>query len=117
MFSTALVTAYPYGANLSGDPVVFIVSLINLVAFLYVLMLMLRGAMGQKVAISNRLETLNQHFRRRKATKNAVNQARFVDYCCALHSFLCGSHMEPWFGTSTSHKLASNRKTVASTLT
>jgi len=44
----ALVNAYPYGANLSGDPVVFIVSLINLVAFLYVLMLMANGLWGKK---------------------------------------------------------------------
>jgi dolichyl-phosphate-mannose-protein mannosyltransferase len=44
----ALVNAYPYGADLSGDPVVFIVSLINLVAFLYVLMLIANGLWGKK---------------------------------------------------------------------
>ena len=31
---------YPYGPNLSGDPVTITVTLINLIAFLYVLVLM-----------------------------------------------------------------------------
>jgi dolichyl-phosphate-mannose-protein mannosyltransferase len=44
----ALVTAYPYGANLSGDPVSLIVSLINSIAFLYVLMLMIDELQGRK---------------------------------------------------------------------
>ena len=43
----ALVTSYPYGANLTSDPVVFIVSLINLVAFVYVSMLMLGDLRGR----------------------------------------------------------------------
>jgi Gpi18-like mannosyltransferase len=43
----ALVTSYPYGANIIGDPVVFIVSLINLVAFVYVSMLMLGDLRGR----------------------------------------------------------------------
>ncbi len=44
----ALVSAYPSGANLSGDPLVFIVSLINLAAFVYALMLMLGELWGKK---------------------------------------------------------------------
>jgi dolichyl-phosphate-mannose-protein mannosyltransferase len=44
----ALVTAYPNAANLSGDPVSLIVSLINSIAFLYVLMLMIEELWGRK---------------------------------------------------------------------
>jgi Gpi18-like mannosyltransferase len=44
----ALMTAYPSGANLTGDPVVFTVSLINSVAFVYVLMLMFGELWGKK---------------------------------------------------------------------
>jgi len=49
----ALVKAYPYGANLNGDPVVFIVSLINSLMFVYVLMLMLGELWGRKWLSSN----------------------------------------------------------------
>jgi dolichyl-phosphate-mannose-protein mannosyltransferase len=45
---SALVAAYPSGVNLTGDPVVFIVSLINSVAFVYVLMLMFGELWGKK---------------------------------------------------------------------
>jgi Gpi18-like mannosyltransferase len=44
----ALVAAYPYGPNLTGDLVAITVSLINLIAFLYVLMLMLRELWGKR---------------------------------------------------------------------
>lgn len=44
----ALVAAYPNAANLNGDPVSLIVSLINLIAFLYVLMLMIDELQGRK---------------------------------------------------------------------
>jgi hypothetical protein len=49
----ALVDAYPSGANLSGDPVVFIVSLINTITFVYVLMLMSGEVLGRKWLIKN----------------------------------------------------------------
>jgi hypothetical protein len=44
----ALVAAYPYGADLTGDPVGIIVSVINLIAFLYVLVLMIDELQGRK---------------------------------------------------------------------
>jgi Gpi18-like mannosyltransferase len=44
----ALVAAYPSGTNLTGDPVVFVVSLINSGAFVYVLMLMFGELWGKK---------------------------------------------------------------------
>jgi Gpi18-like mannosyltransferase len=44
----ALVAAYPNAANLTGDPVSLIVSLINSIAFLYVLMLMMEALWGRK---------------------------------------------------------------------
>ena len=40
--------SFPYAANLSGDPVVLAVSLINLVAFVYMLMLMIGELQGRK---------------------------------------------------------------------
>jgi len=40
---------YTYGPNLSGDPVAIAVTLINLVAFLYTLMLMIRNLRGQEL--------------------------------------------------------------------
>ncbi len=43
----ALVAAYPSGANLTGDPVVIIVSLINLVTFVYVVTLMIGQLKGK----------------------------------------------------------------------
>ena len=43
-----LLLHYPYGPNLTGDPVAITVSLINLIAFLYVLMLMLRELWGKR---------------------------------------------------------------------
>lgn len=43
---SALVNAYPSGANLTGDPVVYIVSLINSLTLVYVLMLMVRELRG-----------------------------------------------------------------------
>lgn len=52
----ALVTAYPYGANLTGDPVGLIVSLINLIAFLYVLMLMIDELQGRKALFHSSME-------------------------------------------------------------
>jgi len=48
----ALMAAYPSGANLTGDPVVFIVSLINSVALVYVLMLMF-GELGGKKRLNS----------------------------------------------------------------
>jgi Gpi18-like mannosyltransferase len=50
----ALMAAYPSGANLTGDPVVFIVSLINSVALVYVLMLMF-GELGSKKRLNSEL--------------------------------------------------------------
>lgn len=47
---------YSYGPNLSGDPVVIIVSLINLIAFVYVLMLMVREFWGKKWLSPNRIQ-------------------------------------------------------------
>lgn len=54
----ALVAAYPYGADLTGDPVVFIVSLINSAVLVYVLMLMSGEVSGRKWLIrkSNKTE-------------------------------------------------------------
>jgi Gpi18-like mannosyltransferase len=52
----ALVTAYPYGANLTGDPVGLIVSMINLIAFLYVLMLMIDELQGRKALFHSSME-------------------------------------------------------------
>ena len=52
----ALVTAYPSGANLTGDPIVVIVSLINSLALVYVVMLML-GQIDGRNWLSNRLGT------------------------------------------------------------
>jgi len=43
-----LNASYPYAANLTGDPVVLVVSLINLVAFVYMLMLMIGELQGRK---------------------------------------------------------------------
>jgi dolichyl-phosphate-mannose-protein mannosyltransferase len=54
----ALVVAYPYGPNLTGDPVVFIVSLINSLAFVYVIMLMLRELQGKKGQSPNQAGTM-----------------------------------------------------------
>jgi Gpi18-like mannosyltransferase len=45
---SALVSAYPSGPNLTGDPVVLVVSLINSLAFVYVLMLMIGDLRGKK---------------------------------------------------------------------
>ncbi|NLE03498.1 MAG: hypothetical protein GX638_01675 [Crenarchaeota archaeon] len=45
---SALVNSYPYGADLSGQPIVIIVSLINSVVFVYVLMLMYCELTGKK---------------------------------------------------------------------
>jgi Gpi18-like mannosyltransferase len=56
----ALVNAYPSGANLTGDPVVFIVSLINSVAFVYVLMLMSGDLTGKKWLIKKSNSSENQ---------------------------------------------------------
>ena len=48
----ALMAAYPSGANLTGDPMIFIVSLINSVALVYVLMLMF-GELGSKKRLNS----------------------------------------------------------------
>jgi len=40
--------SYPYGPNLTGDPVVLVVSLINLAAFVYMLTLMIGELSGRK---------------------------------------------------------------------
>jgi Gpi18-like mannosyltransferase len=48
---------YTYGPNLTGDPVALTISLINLAALLYVLMLMLGELMGRKWLRSDRIET------------------------------------------------------------
>ena len=47
---------YSYGPNLTGDPIALIVSLINLIAFVYVLMLMVGELWGKKWLSPNHIQ-------------------------------------------------------------
>jgi Gpi18-like mannosyltransferase len=69
----ALVAAYPYGANLTGDSVVFIVSLINSLTLVYVLILMVGELAGKHwLTPKPKLESVPQF--QGEATYDAVEQ-------------------------------------------
>lgn len=69
----ALVSSYPSGPNLTGDPVTIIVSLINLAALVYVLTLMIGELRGKKWLLNKETDT-KINLAREEANPNTIDQ-------------------------------------------
>ncbi len=101
------------GPNLTGDPVVLAVSVINLLMLAYASILMWYELKGRGW-LKPEPATLSQHPAGRRAKINLklkITKTRRDNYCFAFNSFLIHGYSEPWLnpGPTTTAQLTAGQ--------